>query len=134
MKNLWDDPKRGSVPVAWTVNPNLYFHYYILICIKLVLKIISLLVEILLLVTSIQLNYSNQVCLMQIIYGSKQIVTISINSTLNIQILLSTVIPTFTETNLYRTNEVQQILSDYNPKWSLSRYITQLWQYYWNPA
>ncbi|CAF4393095.1 unnamed protein product, partial [Rotaria sp. Silwood2] len=22
-KNLWDDPKRGSVPVAWAVNPNL---------------------------------------------------------------------------------------------------------------
>jgi hypothetical protein len=29
-KNLWDDPKRGSVPVAWAVNPNLYDRFPLL--------------------------------------------------------------------------------------------------------
>lgn len=29
-KNLWDDPKRGSVPVAWAINPNLYDRFPIL--------------------------------------------------------------------------------------------------------
>ena len=29
-KNLWDDPKRGSVPVAWAVNPNLYHRFPLL--------------------------------------------------------------------------------------------------------
>jgi hypothetical protein len=29
-KNLWDDPKRGSVPVAWAVNPNLYSRFPLL--------------------------------------------------------------------------------------------------------
>jgi hypothetical protein len=29
-KDLWDDPKRGSVPVAWAVNPNLYDRFPLL--------------------------------------------------------------------------------------------------------
>jgi hypothetical protein len=29
-KSLWDDPKRGSVPVAWAVNPNLYNRFPLL--------------------------------------------------------------------------------------------------------
>ncbi|CAF1038129.1 unnamed protein product [Adineta steineri] len=29
-KNLWDDPKRGSVPVAWAINPNLYDRFPLL--------------------------------------------------------------------------------------------------------
>ena len=29
-KDLWDDPKRGSVPVAWAINPNLYERFPLL--------------------------------------------------------------------------------------------------------
>ena len=29
-KELWDDPKRGSVPVAWAINPNLYDRFPLL--------------------------------------------------------------------------------------------------------
>ena len=29
-KNLWDDPKRGSVPIGWAVNPNLYDRFPLL--------------------------------------------------------------------------------------------------------
>ena len=29
-KNLWDDPKRGSVPVGWAVNPSLYDRFPLL--------------------------------------------------------------------------------------------------------
>jgi hypothetical protein len=29
-KNLWDDPKRGSVPVGWAINPNLYDRFPLL--------------------------------------------------------------------------------------------------------
>ena len=29
-KNLWDDPKRGSVPISWAINPNLYSRFPLL--------------------------------------------------------------------------------------------------------
>jgi hypothetical protein len=29
-KNLWDDPQRGRVPVAWAINPNLYDRFPLL--------------------------------------------------------------------------------------------------------
>ena len=30
LKSLWDDPKRGSVPIAWAINPNLYDRFPLL--------------------------------------------------------------------------------------------------------
>ena len=30
LKDLWDDPKRGSIPIAWAVNPNLYHRFPLL--------------------------------------------------------------------------------------------------------
>ncbi len=78
-KNMWDDPKRGSVPVAWAVNPNLYDRFPLLHPYLYKTR------------TANDFFVSGDsgagyFCLVLMIYGSKKIVSITTNSISNIQV------------------------------------------------